>query len=64
MLGSTTPSIFGSLAPTFHDAASSIVVPCESQASREDPELNPHPHRVVPTAPDQAAPPLLAAARC
>jgi Protein kinase domain len=28
MLGSTTPSIFGSLAPTFHAAASSIVVPC------------------------------------
>lgn len=28
MLGSTTPAIFGSLAPTFHEAASSIEVPC------------------------------------
>jgi hypothetical protein len=29
VLGSTTPSIFGSLAPTFHEAASSVTVPCE-----------------------------------
>jgi Protein kinase domain len=29
MLGSTTPAIFGSLSPTFHEAASSIAVPCE-----------------------------------
>jgi hypothetical protein len=29
VLGSTTPAIFGSLAPTFHEAASSVTVPCE-----------------------------------
>jgi serine/threonine protein kinase len=29
VLGSTTPSIFGSLAPAFHEAATSIIVPCE-----------------------------------
>jgi predicted Ser/Thr protein kinase len=29
ILGSTTPAIFGSLAPIFHEAASSVTVPCE-----------------------------------
>ncbi len=29
VLGSTTPAIFGSLAPTFHEAASSVTAPCE-----------------------------------
>jgi hypothetical protein len=29
VLGSTTPAIFGSMAPIFHEAASSVTVPCE-----------------------------------